>query len=368
MTLKALHVSISDKCIANCDYCSFRDHNKRKYPRHVLIPLILGSVHKNTLKTIVTRQENDFLRRLDEISPVIMYVEYLRKNGKNLEDVDSWDPCFCCYKMRYDKKFMKSFKISSKMRIERKMTIKKWKEVILDGKKLGIKDIIFDGEGEPFLEFEKLYILIGYANKKFDNIVVYTNASFVNNKENARKKMKLLAEAGLTHLFISCDYNPKYKFHQFFIPEEKVIVLSDVTKELNIPTNFACNMLKGDDSRKILFRLENMTGRKLKMVSLNPSLLREMTHWPKKLKFVFSLFTKKKYANFVHMDYVRINPRVEKKIDSELIWKYKPLNFIFLLKLYLVGKKLTSHYSKFCQDSIFVTSNGTVLKCSSEAF
>ncbi len=74
---------------------------------------------------------------------------------------------------------------SGKSHGEEQLSLEQYKEVIRQGRNLGVKSTLFFGAGEPLID-EKLFPLIEYSNRLGLYSVMFTNASLVT-KETARR-------------------------------------------------------------------------------------------------------------------------------------------------------------------------------------
>jgi len=83
--------------------------------------------------------------------------------------------------------------------------------------------------GEPFLVFDRLLDICVAAQRQGLGGADYveTNAGWVTNEAEARRRITALHEAGLERLKISCDI-----FHAEFVPVEKVRFLTRIAREI----------------------------------------------------------------------------------------------------------------------------------------
>lgn len=86
---------------------------------------------------------------------------------------------------------------SGKSRNQEQLSLAQYKDLIRQGKKLGIKSVLFFGAGEPLLD-NKLFPLIGHSNKLGLYSVMFTNASTVTKKIAKKlKKMRVSVVASV---------------------------------------------------------------------------------------------------------------------------------------------------------------------------
>lgn len=355
-------ISVSKKCTARCDFCSLRMVHNKTYPKHVYLPLIMGSLFENSFRDIFKWRwkENEFLRKLRRCSPFGIYEKYLALIEKDLTDVKNYHPCYGCYMMRNDKEFIESFNFRKDYRLNEQISVKRLEDALSDAADIGIKNVHFSGEGEPFLEFEKMKKLIAFSKGMFKNISINTNASFAKNEKTTLRKMKILKECGLDEIMISYDFNRKYKFHQSFIPQKNVAILSKVAQRLGIATNFSCAILKGTNPEDKLKDIEKLTGKKLKLLSDKISFSDEIMSLFKNLSFVNKMYKE----NVVRTPYVKMDAAVQRNINEEDLQYYKPFKSKLALKTYVSVKKITTRHYGYCATPVILT-NGLVVQCCS---
>lgn len=358
---KYLYISLTNECTSNCDFCTWREIYNKGYPKKIF-PLVLGSIFEDDIEEIFRDKwkENEYLKLIIKTSPFCLFSKYLKEMDWHLSKVKSWNMCYLCYLMRNDEKFISNFDFKRNYKIGN-VKLEKWKEIITKASELGVENLIFSEGGEPFLEFDKLVKLMCFAKENFKNIIVFTNAFFAVDEKSTLRKLKILKESGLTNLNISYDYDKKYKFHQSFIPERNIAVISKVAEKLNIKTSYSSVMVKNTNWKERTKKLEKLIGKRLKIKRSATNILAET-------KQLFEKMIKIEPENVLGLKYVEVNPRVEKRIFEKDIPYYKPFKNESLLTLYFLIKKISTRYSKRCTEAPIILENGLVLTCCSNAF
>jgi MoaA/NifB/PqqE/SkfB family radical SAM enzyme len=101
---------------------------------------------------------------------------------------------------------------------EERLSLSDMLKVVYIGHKLGYRGIYFSG-GEATTMLYDLVKVVKYAKKLgYPNIHLSTNSFFGVTDEHAEKVIKLLEKSGLTHIYISFDYD-----HLKFIPYKNII-------------------------------------------------------------------------------------------------------------------------------------------------
>lgn len=351
-------ISLTRSCPSNCDFCNFRDFFKKDYPKHQFFPLVMGSLKENTLKEIVNKKwkENEFLKVLFKSSSFGIYEKYLKEKVK----LKSYGMCDICFVIRNNLNFIKNFNCRQDYEMDKRIDIGMRKEAIEDAKSLGIKNIIFADEGEPFLKFNEMLELSDLVHKQSQDMIIFTNAYFANDKQSTLQKMKQLKNNGLAKLFLSWDSDPKYKFHQSFIPEKNVILLYKIAKKLKIQTTFISLMTKYTKIIDLQEKLESLTGDKIKLIVEPTNVYGEI-----KNMILRHLHSEDKSLN---ARYITTNPRVEKIFDQKDLMYFKPVNNKKLSSIYFRVKDIKYRLFRNCGKVLMLLNNGLVLCCSSNAY
>ena len=370
MNLLSTSISLTERCIANCDFCTFRDIFRKSHPIHTYLPLILGSLNEEGFEGIVKEnwKENEFLKEILTTSPVKLYFKYLNFNKKSLSDTDNFDKCYLCFLMRKNRKFMENFTFRRKYNFKYKMDLEKWKEVIRDAENLKLQRINIGGGGEPFLEFDKLLKVFEFSSGRFDNIVVTTNGFFANNEykvTNILKKFKRFDQ--FFTIGISYDYHPVYKFHQSFIPEKNIINIIKAANKLKIKIFINSIITEKSDINSIHNHLENLTKLNVKLlVTKRENLIEDILGV---FKLIFEREMTLADERPVHfISFLKVNPRVEKRINNRDLIKLKPFNNKYLLEGYMHLRDIGLRAYKQCYRMPLILSNGIVISCCSHAF
>lgn len=359
-----LYISITDSCGADCDFCSFRDMKKPSYNKTSYLALTMGSVHEFGYKDIMqTRwQANGFLKALSDGTMHGIYRDILKKSRRKIHD-ENFFSCHDCYKLRSSENFSEFFNIRDDYKTSG-LAPEEWRLVIDEACRIGVRELVFADEGEPLTEIDKLCDLLGYSNKKFKNLTVFTNGSFAHDAGSAQAALKRLKKSGLTNLGISCDVHSKYKFHQFFIPFDNIANVVKAARELEIGIFFSSLFLDYNDAVNLKNNLENITGKKLELYNSDWD---EIQRAKDIIKYFLTILTRgesifKKDAFFANK--VRLNPRVEEFISGKDLFPEKPgrsNGFGWL-------KKCAYKHIRPCFKNQVILSNGLVICCAMNAY
>jgi hypothetical protein len=96
----------------------------------------------------------------------------------------------------------------------------------------GIRHIIFTG-GEPFIKFNLLKTGFEAVAQAGGTSGVFTNSSWAKSLQDAKRILGQLPQ--LTELFLSFD-----KYHQEFVPLDKVLYAVEAARELEVPSVIIC--------------------------------------------------------------------------------------------------------------------------------
>jgi molybdenum cofactor biosynthesis enzyme MoaA len=322
----------------------------------------MGSIWEGRLKEILdcNWKDNEFLNALNKSSVYSLYLDYIRSVGKNFQEKKDFKPCNMCFDLRKDKNFLKHFRFREKYKMG-KLNFKKYKEIIGDANKIGVKNLIFSDEGEPFLDFKKLVKIVKFSDKKFDNIIIFTNAFFATNEKRTEKILVLLKECGMTHLVVSWENNSKYRFHGSFIPFQKIQTLIKIAKKVGIPVQISYSLLKGSNIGELQ---ELITEHGFKVKTSEFSIIDEIIRF---LELATGTGIKGD-RNIIWIHPIRLNPRVEAKIDKGDLMDYKPFKSKIMLETYFEFKKNVTKNFRECFTWPLILSNGLVVCCNSNAY
>ncbi len=359
-----LYISITDKCNANCDFCSFRDMGEPTYNKTNYLALTMGSLQESSYEEIVreTWRTNEFLRTIADQDIYKVYCGILKKHRQRLPERNFFS-CYDCYKLRSSKSFTEFFKIKDDY-LTSNLTLKQWQLVIATAYRLGIRELVFADAGEPVIEIDKLCCLLDFSNKKFENLTVFTNGHFASDAHSAQQVLARLKRSGLTNLGVSCDFHSKYKFHQSFIPFGNLANIIKATADLKIDIFFSSLFLDYNDALKLKNNLESMMGKKLILQDADwdePRGLRDTC------KYFLNILTSK--GSILKKDVffatkVRLNPRVEASISGEDLRCGKGSqdnSFKWL-------KKFVYTHARPCFKNQVILSNGLVVCCAMNTY
>ena len=359
-----LYISITDRCSADCDFCSFRDMKKLSYNKTSYLALTMGSAHELRYKDIMQTswRANGFLRALSDGTIHGIYRDILKKHERKRHD-ENFFSCHDCYKLRSSENFSKFFNVRDDYKTT-DMALKEWQLVIDEACRTGVRELVFADEGEPLTEIDKLCDLLSYSNKKFKNITVFTNGSFAHDAGSAQAVLKRLKKSGLTSLGISCDVHSKYRFHQFFIPFDNIANIVKAARETETGIFFSSLFLDYNDAINLKNNLENITGKKLKLYNSDWD---EIQRAKDIIKYFLTILTRgesifKRDAFFANK--VRLNPRVEALILEKDLFPEKPWRsngFGWL-------KKYAYKHIRPCFKNQVILSNGLVVCCAMNAY
>ena len=359
-----LYISITDRCGANCDFCSFRDMKEPSYNKTSYLALTMGSIHELGYKDVIQAnwQANEFLKALSEGTIHGIYRDILKKSGQKVHD-ENFFSCHDCYKLRSGKNFSEFFNVRDDYKTT-DLTLREWQLIIEDAYHMGVRELVFADEGEPVMEIDKLCHLLNFSNKKFKNLTVFTNGYFAHDVDSALAVLERLKKSGLTSLGISCDFHSKYKFHQSFIPLANIANVVKAARELKIDTFFSSLFLDYNDAVNLKNNLENMIGKKLALCNSDWD---EIQRAKDIIKYFLTILTKKgsvfkRDAFFASK--VMLNPRVEAFILEKDLSPAKPRqsdNFRWL-------KKCAYRYIRPCFKNQVILSNGLVVCCAMNAY
>lgn len=284
-----------------CDFCGFKSLSK-KIPKSYL-PLIMGDLKENSFYEILNEKwkENPFLRMINGLSGPY----FLTKIKRNLVDkVKIIHPCELCYEYRKESNFNKKYDLS------KKISIKDFKNVIDDAKKLKFNGMVITGGGEPLIEYKKTLEIIQYANNKFKEILLVTNACIFDSLQKSLRIVEELKENGLTHIVVSTDFHPRYKLHQSFIDLKKVRNLYLATKKIGSILNI--NIVINNDPSLVKLNLNRLS----KFINLKEF---ELLNAHTSSLSLFLRLLKKRIFNhkFIQISFVDRNFISEKNIESQ---------------------------------------------------
>jgi hypothetical protein len=348
---------------------------KKSYPKHIYIPLIIGSLSEKSFDEILKEKSeiNEFVKEIINTSPIGLYFKYLKYTKESISNTDNFDKCYLCFLMRKNKEFMKNFIFRKNYNFKYKMNLKKWKEVIKDAENLKMQKLLIGGGGEPFLEFNKLLKIFEFSSGRFGDIMITTNGFFANNEYEAINILKKFKKISQFTIAVSYDYHPFYKFHQSFVPEKNIINIMKAAKKLKI--NIAVNslILKDSDIKYIYTHLRNLTKINSKLtVMKRKNLIKEDIIGAFKLtnEYIRVMLEKSnppiRYEHFV--GFLRINSRVQKRISNEDLIKLKPFGNEHFLSAYMhlrdIGLRTFQHiFNLECNKMSLILSNGIVINC-----
>ena len=113
------------------------------------------------------------------------------------------------------------------------------RKIIDQAEELGAEWVSFTG-GEPFLEYENLRTLIGYAKKRGLKTETLTNCNWATTYDEAYERLGALKANGLDVVNLSVD-----DFHQENIPIDNVFNCFSAAKALDLKTVFLVAVRKG---------------------------------------------------------------------------------------------------------------------------
>lgn len=109
-----------------------------------------------------------------------------------------------------------------------KLPLELAEKIIFHATDLGAQWISFTG-GEPFLEYDSLVKLVGFAHESGLKTEVVTNGYWAEDSETASKLLKKLVDAGLDVLNLSLD-----DFHEEYVPVEHVKTVYKAAVDLEL--------------------------------------------------------------------------------------------------------------------------------------
>ena len=335
---KSFNISLTRKCTSNCEFCNLPKDEK---PSATLLPLVCGSVLDQDIKTILSDfyENNHFLRKVKNKTVFGIGFEF----GLNYL---SSDACSICYKLRKMKKMRKKFNIRDDYSVTKSLPDNLLKKVIDDLSEIGVKELSFADEGEPTLEFEKLCKLAETSKGKFKTISLYTNCSFASTKDKTLLMLRKLKQSGINKINISWDESEKYKFHQHFVPVEKVVAVFQLCKKIGMDIRISSTYSADQDMKAKKKRARELFGDiRISIFSENP---------------VKRLFFRK---SDLTLSPIRMNSKVEERIDGRDVPSFD-LPFVkHLGRLFLIVPIFKHLLSRNCFSYMTLNSNGLVCNC-----
>ena len=358
--IKELCISLTDDCTSNCDFCNRKMRFQKNYPKDIFYSLVYGSLKENSFREIIENEwkKNDFLVMIQKNNMARLCAENLKVNKNNLFELWNFCTCNLCYNLRKDENFTKKFNFRRKYKTG-KLSLDDLKKIISEASELGIKNLDFADEGEPFLEYEKLKELIKFSNGKFKRIGISTNAFFADEMKKALRMLKPLKENGLDIIWISWEPPEKYKAHQHFTPEKNIINIIKAARTINLKIGINSTLTKfpGDEYFKRIEKIEKSTGMKFRhrFMPLNP------------LTFIYNSIIKLS-GNDIYISFIRSNPKVEEVFKDGDLKIYEPLFGIHLKKLYFKLLSILKNNNDCTMSHLLVTVDGLVVACGSNSF
>lgn len=114
-----------------------------------------------------------------------------------------------------------------------------------------LKSVSFTG-GEPFLEYDLLLELVGYAASKGFNANLISNCFWAKSEEIAFEKIQELKKAGLKRMNVSFD-----QFHNEYIPAKNVGNVLRACRRLEIPVVLGMIKISSTDIGCLINQLDN---------------------------------------------------------------------------------------------------------------